>query len=292
VREENPPPLDWRGFLLTGFGFAGIVYGFQNLGRGALPFTVVAALLAGGAICLALYPRHARRTPHAILDLSLLRLPTFVASTIGGAFVRIAVGGTPFLLAMLLQMGLGLSAFTAGLMTFASGAGALAMKTTARPILERFGFRSVLVVNTIAAAAMVASYSLFGAHTPHWLIFLTLLTGGFFNSLQFTALNAIGYADIEHHRMSRASSLASMAQQLAQSVGIGFAAILIGVVRGIRHSPAMTTADVSPVFVILALVSLPALGFFARLTPEAGAELSGGQRPVASPTAALEETAP
>ena len=279
IREEHTPPLDVRGFILTGFGLAGIVYGFENLGRGMLPFTVVVGLLVGGAICLLLYARHAKRTPHAILDLGLLRIPTFLASTVGGFFMRMGIGATPFLLALLLQMGFGMSAFAAGLMTFASGAGALLMKTTAGPIIARFGFKGVLIVNTFITGVSFMSYALFHADTAHWLIIVTLLVGGFFRSLQFTALNTLAFADVEQSQMSRASSLSSMGQQLALSVGIGLAAILLDLVRDLHRdvSGALQASDVSPAFFIIGLISMIGLFFFLPLRKDAGAEVSGQQ---------------
>jgi EmrB/QacA subfamily drug resistance transporter len=275
VREAHPPPLDWRGFVLSGFGLAGLVYGFENLGRGMLPFAVVAAMLAGGVVCLAIYARHAQKTQHAILDLSLLRIPTFMSSTVGGAFLRMGMGATPFLLALLLQMGFGMSAFAAGLMTFASGAGALVMKTTARPIIAWFGFKRVLVGNTLITALAFMAYCLFRADTPHALIIATLLVGGFFRSLQFTALNAIAFADVDQDQMSRASSLSSMGQQLAQSIGIGLAAILLDVIRGLHGSSGLAAADVSPAFFVIGALNLAAVFFFLPLHRDAGAELSG-----------------
>jgi EmrB/QacA subfamily drug resistance transporter len=275
IREDHTPPLDWRGFILTGFGLAGLVYGFENLGRGLLPFAVVAAMLAGGVACLALYARHAQRTPHAILDLSLLGIPTFMSSTVGGSFLRMGMGASPFLLALLLQMGFGMSAFAAGMMTFASGAGALAMKFTARPIIRWLGFKPVLVGNSVITALTFMSYSLFTARTGAVLIIATLLVGGFFRSLQFTALNAIAYADVDAMHMSRASSLSAMGQQLAQSIGIGVAAILLDVIRNLRGSRGFAAADVSPAFIIIGLLSLAGLVFFVALAKDAGAEVSG-----------------
>lgn len=279
IREEEPPRLDGRGFLLTGLGLAGMVYGFENLGRGMLPFTVVAAMLVGGAICLALYTRHAKRTPDAILDLDLLRLQTFNASTVGGAFLRMGMGATPFLLALLLQMGFGMSAFVAGLITFAGGAGALVMKTTARPIINRFGFKRVLVFNTLIVAVTFMAYSLFRATTWPGLIVCTILVGGFFRSLQFTALNALAYADVDASRMSRASSLSSMGQQLAQSIGIGLAALLIGAIQKLHGSTRLESADISPAFFVVGVLSMAGLFFFLRLPADAGAEVSGRAEP-------------
>ena len=275
IREEATTPLDWRGFILTGFGLAGMVYGFENLGRGILPFSVVAAMLAGGAVCLAIFAFHARRTPHAILDLSLLRIQTFTASVVGGAFMRMGMGASPFLLALLLQMGFGMSALGAGLLTFTGAAGALLMKTTARPIIHWFGFKRVLVTNQVITAVTFVSYAFFTAGTPHALIIAVLLTGGFFRSLQFTALNTLAYADIELAQMSRASSLASMGQQLSQSVGIGLAALLLHQFRTLHHSAALQSADVSPVFWIIGLISLGGLFYFVPLPRDAGAEVSG-----------------
>lgn len=281
IREEVSEKLDVRGFILTGFGLAGLVYGFDNLGHSALPPIVVAAMLVGGLLCGALYVLHARRTEHPILDLSLLRIRTFAASTIGGLFSRLVVGASPFLLALLLQVGFGLSAFATGLLTFSAAAGALAMKATARPIIARFGFKRVLVANTLIVAASSAGYALFRPDTPHWLLFVALLVGGFFRSLQFTALNAMGYADVPAPLMSRASSLATMFQQLAQSLGIGLAATLIQYTMVWRGMPGLTPENIAPAFAIIALLSLLALAYYLPLAADAGSEVSGRTRPQA-----------
>jgi MFS family permease len=285
VREETVTRLDWRGFILTGFGLAGVVYGFENLGRNALPFATVLGMLVGGAVCLVIYGWHSRRTPHAILDLSVFRLPSFMTATIGGTPLRMAMGATPFLLALLLQMGFGLSALEAGLITFTSAAGALLMKATARPIIARFGFKNVLVWNTLITSTVFMGYGLFRSTTPHVLIIITLLIGGFFRSLQFTALNALAYADIEQSGMSRASSLASVGQQLSQSLGIGFAAILLGMLRHGHAAHALRASDISPAFVIIGAISFLGLAFFLPLPHDVGAEISGRQvREDRSPT--------
>jgi EmrB/QacA subfamily drug resistance transporter len=285
VRETDVSKFDWRGFVLTGFGLAGIVYGFENLGRNVMPFSTVLALLLGGGVCLAIYSWHARRTPHAILDLSVLKLPSFMTSTIGGTPMRMAMGATPFLLALLLQMGFGLSALEAGLITFTSAAGALLMKATARPIIQWFGFKNVLVVNTVISGVTFMSYALFRATTAHAWIIGTLLIGGFFRSLQFTALNALAYADVDQARMSRASSLASMAQQLSQSLGIGLAAILLGMLRHGHTAQALKASDISPAFLIIGVISFLGLAFFLPLPHDVGAEVSGRRpRDGASPT--------
>jgi EmrB/QacA subfamily drug resistance transporter len=275
IREEGVQHLDVLGFVLTGLGLAGLVYGFDNLGRDALPAWAVAGMLIAGVACCVAYAWHARRIAHPILDLSLLRNRPFAASTIGGLFSRLNIGASPFLLALLLQLGFGMSAFSAGLLTFTAAVGALLMKTTARPIIHRFGFKPVLVANAWIVAVTSAAYSLFHIDTPHWLMIIVLLVSGFFRSLQFTALNAMGYAEVTPPQMSRASSLATMFQQLAQSLGVGLAAVLIHYTMLYRHSATLTAADVSPAFAIVSAISLVALVFYMRLPADAGAEAAG-----------------
>jgi nitrate/nitrite transporter NarK len=184
------------------------------------------------------------------------------------------IGASPFLLALLLQLGFGLSAFQAGLLTFAGAAGALMMKTTAGPILTRFGFRRVLIVNTVVVAASFACYGLFRPTTPHWLIIATLLVGGFFRSLQFTSLQALAYADVPSPSMSGASSFSSVFQQLSQSLGIGAAAMIIDVAMGLQHHATVGTADIVPAFAAVAALSLASLAFLIPLSPHAGGEVS------------------
>ena len=275
VRETRRTPLDVRGFVLTGLGLAGLVYGFENLGRDALPLGLVLGMLAAGLACLGLYVPHARRTPHAILDLSLLRVRTFSASVVGGAAIRMAMGATPFLLALLLQLGFGLNALASGAITFTSAAAALLMKTTAGPLLRQFGFKTVLIATSLISAAAFMSYGLFRADTGYAWMVAALLVGGFFRSLQFTALNSLAYAEIDQPRMSRASSLSAMAQQLSQSLGVGLAALLLAGLKAAYHAPHLTAAVISPAFFVVGALPLLGLVFFLPLPRDAGAELNG-----------------
>ncbi|WP_293679507.1 MFS transporter [uncultured Phenylobacterium sp.] len=278
VREADAPPVDVLGILLTGAGLAALIFGFENLSRDALPPLAVAALFAGGVAALALYGWHARRTPHAAVDLSIFRLPTFAASVLGGAFMRVAMGANPFLLAMLLQVAFGLSAFVAGTMTCISAIGALLMKTAAPPILRRFGFRSVLLINAVIVALSFMAYALFTPSWPHWAVALVLGVGGFFRSLQFTSLNGMAYADIEQAQMSKAATTSSMAQQLVQSIGIGLSATLLHYLMVWRGETRLTAAAVSPAFVIIGVVTLFSTIWFLRLPKDAGDEMNGRLR--------------
>lgn len=275
VRENDPPPVDIPGILLAGIGLAALIFGFESLGRDAVSPTLIAALFGGGLTALAAYGWHARRTPHAAVDLKIFRKATFSASVLGGGFMRVAMGANPFLLAMLLQVAFGLSAFVAGTMTCISALGALLMKTAAPPILRRFGFRSVLLVNAFIVAASFMAYALFRPDWPHWAIAVVLGVGGFFRSLQFTSLNGMAYADIDQDQMSKAATTSSMAQQLVQSIGIGLSASLLAMLMRLQGETKLTVAVVSPAFIIVGLVTLGSVFWFLRLPADAGDEMNG-----------------
>src|SRR6185437_2645433 len=92
VREEHVPPFDCRGFVLAANGLAGVMMGFETIGRGLLPTAAVVALVAAGVAALTLYVRHARRRAHPVLDLGLLLIGTFRAAVLGGFIFRIGIG--------------------------------------------------------------------------------------------------------------------------------------------------------------------------------------------------------
>jgi len=275
VRAADLWPLDLRGFLLTGLGLSGLMFGFETAGRGVLSPGLVAMLLTVGVLALALYGLHARVSATPIIDLRLLSIPSFAGAILGGSLFRIGVGALPFLLPLMLQLGFGLSAFASGLLTFASAAGALTMKMTAAPIIRSLGFRAVLVGNAVISCLFLAGYSLFHPTTPHWLIFVALLAGGFFRSLQFTSINTLIFADVPAGLMSRATSFQSMAQQLSVSIGVGTGALLLHVMLLLHGRATLAAGDFAPVFLAVTLISLASLFFFVPLAPQAGAEVSG-----------------
>ena len=176
---------------------------------------------------MTLYVIHARRTASPVLDFSLLRLPTMRASIIGGFLFRLGIGALPFLLPLLMQVGFGLSPLRSGLVTFASAVGAMGMKTLAARIIRTFGFRNIMTINAVVSSVFLAACALFTIATPLLLIMILLVVGGFFRSLQFTAINTLAYAEVEPAQMSRATTLVSVNQQLAVSAGVAVGAFSV-----------------------------------------------------------------
>jgi hypothetical protein len=289
IREAESTPFDGRGFVLTGLGLAGLVFGFETVGRNMLPAALVFGLIAGGAGCTLIYIWHSQRIRYPIVELSLMKIPTFTASVVGGGLSRMGIGALPFLLAMLLQLVFKLSPFASGLITFTSAVGALTMKFTVTPIVRRFGFRTVLVGNGVISALLLICYALFRPGVPFAVIISTLLMGGFFRSLQFTCLNTVAYADVSQAMMSSASTLSSMAQQLFFSLGVTVAAFVIHTMLVWRGAASVSADDFSAAFIVIGLLSLGSVFFFMQLEHHAGAEVSG--HPASLRAAGLVESA-
>jgi len=275
IREEDVPPLDIRGFLLSSFGFAALMLGLNTGGRHLVPEAVSYACVIGGAAALLAYWFHAQRVPYPVLNLSLFRIPTFRIGVIGGSVFRTGIGAIPFLLPLMLQLGFGLDALQSGLITFASAAGALIMKTLAKTILARFGFRGVLTVNAVIGAAFLAASGLFTPTTPHAIMLSVLLVGGCFRSLQFTGINALSYADVSNREMSSATSMSSVAQQLSLSIGVTIGAFALESTHMLHGGKTLAAGDFWPAFLIVGLVSASSALWMMQLDPNAGAEVSG-----------------
>jgi EmrB/QacA subfamily drug resistance transporter len=275
IQAERPAPFDFIGFVLSGLGIGGLAFGLSVMGLALVPAPWVAALIGVGAVCAAAYIWHARHTPAPILDLGLFKLETFRASIFGGFVFRLGIGALPFLLPLLLQIGFKLTPFESGLITFTAAVGAIFMKAAVAIILKHFGYRSVLVYNSLISAAFLAACATFQPGMPFAAMIAILLAGGFFRSLQFTAVNTIAYAEVEPPLMSRATTLTSVAQQLALAAGVAVGALVVEITLLLRHGAAMSAADFPPAFLVVGATTAAASLVFLRLPTNAGAELAG-----------------
>jgi EmrB/QacA subfamily drug resistance transporter len=275
IRSEDPERFDLYGLVLAGIGLGGIAFGLSVAGLNLLPWTVVVALIAVGSISMALYVIHARRTASPALDFTLLRLPTLRASIVGGFLFRLGIGALPFLLPVLMQIGFGLSPFKSGLVTFASAVGAMGMKTLAARLIRTFGFRNIMTINAIVSSVFLAACALFTASTPLLLIMIILVVGGFFRSLQFTAINTVAYAEVEPAQMSRATTLVSVNQQLAVSAGVAVGAFSVETTMLLHHVSELSAADFAPAFIVVAIISAVSTWFFYQMPADAGHQVSG-----------------
>jgi len=219
-RSDATRPLDVVGLVLFGAGTALLSWLLEVFGEHRLDATSALVLLVLSLSLLAAYGLHARHTAFPLLRLALFRVRTFRVAVAGGFVTRLGLGGMPFLLPLLYQLGLGLPAWQSGLMMMPAAAAAMGMKLVAPRILARFGYRNVLVANTLMIGLTIAMFARVGPATPLPMIVALSLAQGFFNSLQFTSMNTMAYADVEAGDSSMASTIASSMQQLSMSFGL------------------------------------------------------------------------
>jgi len=275
IKSEDPERFDLYGLVLAGVGLAGIAFGLSVAGLNLLPWSIIAALVGIGSISMTLYVLHARRTGSPVLDFTLLNLSTLRAAIIGGFMFRLGIGALPFLLPLLMQVGFGLTPFQSGLVTFASAVGAMGMKTLAARIIRTFGFRNMMTINAVISAFFLAACALFTVSTPLLLIMIILVVGGFFRSLQFTAINTVAYAEVEPAQMSRATTLVSVNQQLAVSAGVAVGAASVETTMWMHHATELSADVFAPAFVVVSLISAASCWFFWQMPDDAGHEISG-----------------
>lgn len=274
VRENTARRFDRIGFVLSAIALGSLLFGLQLSARAGHAW-IALPLLAIGVVAGSLYLIHARRTQAPILDLALLRIPTFRLSVMGGTFIRITQGAQPFLMPLLLQLAFGLSAAASGAVTVATALGSFAMKGAARPLLKRFGFRTALTAIGVLSPLAYTVTALFRPGWPMPAIFVVLLVCGFLTSLQFTAYNTVAYADIDQSRMSRATSFYATFQQLSLSLGICISASALTLAMRWHGHSHPEFDDFSIAIGCVTAISLLAVFVNTRFAVDAGAEMSG-----------------
>ena len=267
-------PFSAVSFLLCAAALAPLIFGLQLAGRSNHAGIAIGLIVLGAAAAL-LYLHHARRVAYPLLDVTLMRIPTFRLSVLGGGLIRLTQGAMPFLMPMLLQYAFGLNAAASGGVTLAMAMGAFVMKGVARHLLKRFGFRTTLTTIGVLAPLSFAITGFIDRGWPMPVIFALLLVCGFMISLQFTAYNAIAYADVDHERMSRATSFYATFQQLSLSLGICAGASALGLAMQWHSHIEPAFGDFTAAIWTVTGISLLATVANLSFDRNAGAELSG-----------------
>jgi EmrB/QacA subfamily drug resistance transporter len=223
---EKSNPLDVVGLILFGSGIALLSYVLEVFGEHTLSVREVLGLLAISVLLLAAYGVHASKTVFPLLELSLFRIRTFRAAVSGSFFTRLGIGGIPFILPLLYQVGLGFSPIHSGLLMMPQAIAAMSLKLTMPRILARFGYRAVLISNTVVLGLLIGLFATIGVGTTVWVIVPTMFCYGFFSSLQYTSMNTLVYSDVSEEQASSASTIASTMQQMSMSFGIATASLI------------------------------------------------------------------
>lgn len=281
---DAPRPLDFVGLVLFGSGMALLSWLLEIFGEHEIGAFQGGVLLLLSLSLLAAYVWHARQIAYPLLRLSLFKLRTFRVSVAGGFVTRLGIGGMPFLLPLLYQLALGLPAWESGLLTMPTAAAAMGMKFLSSRLLRRYGFRSILIVNTVLVGTTICLFSLVTPSTPLAVIVLLALAQGFFNSLQFSSVNSMGYADIAPGDSSMATSIASTMQQLSLSFGLACGSLIAAWYLGDvpQTDPLAVASALHRTFLTVGVLTMLSSLAFWTLRPGDGDNVSKGSGRVAA----------
>ncbi|WP_049620981.1 MFS transporter [Frateuria defendens] len=266
-RLEQAQRFDLAGFVLFAAASALLLVAAERAADPAVDWARVGGCAALALLSGAAYVWHSRRTAYPVADLTLLRVRSVWVALAGNLFTRLGVSGMFLLLVLFLQVGCGWPPLLAGLMMVPQALGSISAKWLVNRLLQRFGYRRLLFGNTLIVAALLASFALFGRSTPMWAIALMVFLYGSFMGMQYTAMNALVYQDLDVRHASMASSMASTMQYLSMSFGIALSTVLM---EALLQGHAQSDYVVAFRWTVLLLAAITALAsrVFSRLGPE------------------------
>lgn len=227
ISPQPVPPLDKIGFILFGVSLASFTFGLSAFSENTLPFSVVLLTLAGGIFLLIIYIGYSYNRPHPIINTKLFQSRSFNISMIGNLISRLGFAGVPFLLPLLLQIGIGYSSKKTGFLLAPWAVGIFLVRPFSLALLRIFGYRKLLVLNTLVLGLSIWSFILITSHSSIYFICVLTCLFGLLTSIQYSSMNSLAYADVTTDQLSSATSIISIAQQLTQSFGIAISALLI-----------------------------------------------------------------
>lgn len=279
-REENTHPLDFVGLVLFGSGISLLSYVLEIFGEHTLSIQEISSLLVLAILLLAGYGVHGRSIDFPLLRVSLFKIRSFRIAVYGSFITRIGIGGVPFLLPLLYQLGLGYTPIQSGLLIMPQALGALCVKAVMRPLLKAFGYRMVLVANTAIIGVLLAAFATIGTKSSVAFILFLAFCYGWFTSFQYTCMNTLVYADTNEEEASSASSIASTMQQLSISFGVAVAGLTsaLFIPRTNVTGGQQVIHGIHDAFLLLGVLTVVSGLVFAALRPGDGGDVSQ-QRP-------------
>ena len=272
--QQRVPDIDRLGFVLFGTGLAGAIFGLSALSESSMNDFMGIGIIALSVLLLIAYIRHSKHRPHPIVKVELLKLRTFKVSVAGNLISRLGFGGVPFLLPLLLQIGLGYPAEISGLLLAPTAVGVVVAKPLYLPLLRSFGYKRVLIVNTFLVALSAWTFILINSSTPVYMIGLLTFLYGFIVAMQYGLMNSLAYADITPENLSAASSIMGTIQQIAQSLGVAVSALLIRFFSFFYSNHVMLKPIVFHItFFAIGFITLLSTFIFLQLKPGDGQQM-------------------
>jgi EmrB/QacA subfamily drug resistance transporter len=272
--DPDAVPPDLWGLILLATALGGVLGSMEMIGKTMLPVFVIAGVAGAGVLAALAYLARSKDQAEPVIDFKILRFATFRAAIAGGMPLRIAIGASPFLMPLMLQLGFGLSPLNSGLLTMAMALGSLATRPMMAFTIRKLGFRKLLIAFALLTSLFYGIYALFTPHTPQALLFGMMLIGGLCSSMTMVVLNTLGYSDIPRARMGHATAMSAMAQQLSVTLGVVAGASLVAFVHHLHGGgDGLRPEDFPPAYIAIGLTTLISAFAFRRLPAGVGEEL-------------------
>ena len=272
--------LDAPGFLLCGVALVSLLYGMELASQQEASLASAAGFLAAGIAVGLVAIAHLLKTAHPILNLAVFRTRSYATAVLWGSIARAGIESVPYLSPLLFQIGFGLSAFHSGLLLLITASGNLGMKIFVNPIMRRFGFRTVIVVNGVVVALTMLAFVWMTPGTPAPVLYAVLFAYGIARSLQLSTMSTLSFADIPEPLKSSSSTVWSTMQQVSIGMGIAFGAVCLRMAN-LAHASGdstgysqFTVADFHWAFAITALVTVLPTFVYRRLPHDAGRSIT------------------
>ncbi len=271
--------FDIIGLILFSGGLVLFSLGLELGSDGYIDYTMVLAITIVSVLFILSYVMHAKRISYSIINIDLFKIRTLRIGLTGSLFTRLGIGSMPFLFPLLLQVGFGHSATTSGIMLMAAAIFAILAKSWVVPLVKRYGYRNILISNTLILSAVIGFFAFPGSSTPLVLLIPALAVYGTINSIQFTCMNTISLSDLDNTSASGGNGLLAITQQLSMSLGVSIGALLL---RTFERTEELTSNNTEYAFkyTFLALAAITALSSitFFRLRKDDGSQMSGHRR--------------
>ena len=276
--------FDLAGYLMLAFGMVALSLALDGLASLGLRQASVLVLMIFGLASLVAYWLHAARRPDPLFSPRLFSVDTLRIGLLGNLFARLGSSCMPFLIPLLLQVTMGYSPLQAGMMMLPVAVAGMSMKRFTTTLITRFGYRQVLVGNTLLVGVTMASFALAAPSQPLWVHVVQLAVFGAVNSLQFTAMNTVTLKDLGHDMASSGNSLLSMVQMVAMGMGVAAAGAVLAAFTDFFQPPgtAQTLQAFQATFACMGLITVASAGIFWQLSPQdrsgtqAGASVDAG----------------
>ena len=256
--------FDISGFVMLAVCMATLTLALEGSRSMGLSVLEIFLLVVVGGGALGVYWMHARGNLSALFSLRLFHTPTFKIGLIGSLLGRIGSGMLPFMTPVFLQLGMGFTPFHAGLMMIPMVLGSMGMKRIVVQVVNHFGYRKVLVASTLGLSVLSLLFVTTAMMGWYWLLPIVLFCQGMVNAMRFSSMNTLTLKDLPDALASSGNSLLSMVMQLAMSIGVSIAGILLGMFghpQGVSDPSLLHHIFIYTYSCMAVIIALPALIF-------------------------------